>query len=534
MLQSAQISELEAKPRDLVRAVFRHKGKALGFFFAVIGAVAVATMLYPKVYRSEAKLFLRLGRENTTIDPTATLGREAVVAIPWTRENEVNSVVELASTRSLLTQIVDAMGAEAILQKGRRSSAGADGASTANAWWLEQMTALRERALDWLEQLNLTTRLSDREKAIIALGKHLSVTPVKRSDVVAIAYEGQTPELAQAVVSRLTDLYLAEHARINRASGAHEFLARQTNELRERLSQAEQQLRDLKNNTGLAVPEVQRPLIATRIGRLEDELAAKNAAVAAVSARMQQLREILASEPAEQVVSQERGRGNEGTDNMRGQLYNLRLAEQAAAAKYTNVHPLLEEIGRQAAQARRILDGEEPLRELVIRGPARGYEQAKLAMLTEQPQMASLQAEVGALQTQLAQAREDLKVFNGNELRLAELQREVEIQIAAYRRYSESAEQTRIDEALESQRICNISVAQQATFNPQPVRPSGLLNLLMGLVVGLTGSVALALLAESRDHTLRSAEDVERKLELPVLMSVPRWKHRQLARSGRT
>ena len=58
---------------DLLRVAARHKGKMTVAFLVVILGTAVYTIFSPRSYRSEAKLLLRLGRENVTLDPTATL-----------------------------------------------------------------------------------------------------------------------------------------------------------------------------------------------------------------------------------------------------------------------------------------------------------------------------------------------------------------------------------------------------------------------------------------------------------------------------
>ena len=53
---------------------------------AVMTAVVLAIVLMPRAYRSQAKLLIRLGRENVTLDPTATLGQPPVVVVPQSRE----------------------------------------------------------------------------------------------------------------------------------------------------------------------------------------------------------------------------------------------------------------------------------------------------------------------------------------------------------------------------------------------------------------------------------------------------------------
>ena len=54
---------------------------------------------------------------------------------------------------------------------------------------------------------------------------------------------------------------------------------------------------------------------------------------------------------------------------------------------------------------------------------------------------------------------------------MVNLQRELALQDAKYRKYSENREQARIDQALETNKISNISVVQQATASTKPVRP---------------------------------------------------------------
>src|SRR5437016_4966775 len=219
--------------RDVAPAVFHHKGKIALFFLAVMGAVTLFTFLSPRAYRSQAKLFVRLGRENATLDPTATVGQAPVVAVPQSRENEINSAVEILNSRVLLEKVVDSVGPRAILD-GREPSSAEEG-DTASSETLEE-----------------------RYRAITKLTKRLNLEPVKKSNVILVSYDGPTPELAQTVVSKLVAYYLERYIQLNRNPGAHQFFAEQTARQRGQLTRAEEELRDLKNETGLIVPEAQR------------------------------------------------------------------------------------------------------------------------------------------------------------------------------------------------------------------------------------------------------------------------------------
>ena len=99
--------------------------------------------------------------------------------------------------------------------------------------------------------------------------------------------------------------------------------------------------------------------------------------------------------------------------------------------------------------ARGIVDRQEATRTQVTTATNRPYEESHLALLLEEPALASVQAKTGALRQQLAGVRGELKTRNDSELRIARLPRDVELQRTAYAKYSTNLEQARIDPALE-------------------------------------------------------------------------------------
>src|SRR5262249_19209519 len=114
-----------------------------------------------------------------------------------------------------------------------------------------------------------------------------------------------------------------------------------------------------------------------------------------------------------------------------------------------------------------------------------------------------------------------LREFSRDQLRVARLQREVDLHEAHYRKYADNLEQLQIDGALEAEKISNISIVQPATYDAKPVRPRPLLNLGLGLLFALLGGLGLALLLASLDPSLKTPEEVEQRLGLPALASIP-------------
>jgi uncharacterized protein involved in exopolysaccharide biosynthesis len=482
-----QPTETVPSPREFFRMLARQRRKMLVFSGVVLALVVAFTLLTPRAYRSQAKLFVRLGRENVTLDPTATFGQAPVVAVPQSRENEINSVVELLRSRSLLDAVVDRVGPAALLGEGGLKEAD-PGKSEAD------------------EKATRKGRTPQEDNARRKLARQLTVDAIKKSNVILISYDGPSPEVAEAVVACIVRLYLDQHVRLNRTPGAHKFLTEQTSQAHAELLKAEGRLRDLQAETGLFAPDAQKQIAVTRVGRLEDERLQAGAALAAAEAELAQLKAKLAALPETQVTARLTGAPNEATDNMRGQLYTLELKELDLLSRQSEKSPEVQLIRQQVAAARAIFEREQRSREQVTTGPNRVHEEARLALLKQEPVVAALRARSESLSAQLDEERRGLKTLTAHGIHLAEQQRAVDLQSALYRRYAENLAQTQADQAMEVEKISNLSIAQPASFDPEPVRPRRMLNLAVGLVLAFSGSLAFAWLADSWDRSAPPAE----------------------------
>src|ERR1700722_12441325 len=81
----------EASLGDFLRIFYRHRRAALIFFAVAASVTALYVLFVPRQYRSEAKLFVRIGRENVGLDATTTLGQSSpATSMPVARAEEMN------------------------------------------------------------------------------------------------------------------------------------------------------------------------------------------------------------------------------------------------------------------------------------------------------------------------------------------------------------------------------------------------------------------------------------------------------------
>src|SRR5262249_158936 len=100
--------------RDICQLLFRHKSKII-FCFTISMCAAIAVILFwPRKYKSESKLLVRVGRETVTLDPAATTGQ--IMPVSVSRETEVASVLEMLRSRVMIEKLVDEIGPDSILR----------------------------------------------------------------------------------------------------------------------------------------------------------------------------------------------------------------------------------------------------------------------------------------------------------------------------------------------------------------------------------------------------------------------------------
>ncbi|HEY4312730.1 MAG TPA: hypothetical protein VGN12_24990 [Pirellulales bacterium] len=493
--------------RDLVRVLFRHKRQMLWFFTATMGLVIAALVVMPRTYMSEARLFVRMGKESVGLDPTAAMGQ--TVSVEPSRESEINSELDILRSRVLLQDVVAKLGSDTILRTT------ADGKKT----WFATFTTPLTATIAFITQSNEGT---PEEQAIRKLEKSITCTSARKSNVIAVKCKARDPRLAQTIADTFVAAYTSRHAKANRTSGSHDFFVEQSTLLKDQLDKANEELRSAKNKIGLLSIDGQRESIQQQVNAIETRMLENNRARATSTAKIKALKEKLTAIP-EQLTSEETtGLPNVAGDSMRNELYKLQIEENSAASRHTDDHPGLQAIRRQVTEMKSILAEQEARRSQSTKKLNPVYQDGQKDLLISEAQLAGEEAEAKSLDTQMADIRGRLTELNDTQERVNELVRHTEMLETSYRQYAQNREQARIDEALESDRISNVNVVQPPTFVAKPVSPKKGLALACGLLLATLGSLTLAFATEHFDRSVKTPEEVERELGVPVLLSVPR------------
>jgi len=476
--------------RDLTAAVWTRRFVAGLFFCGAIAAVLVGIMVCPRTYQSDAKLFVRLGRESVTLDPTATTGQ--TISVHESRENELNSVLDTLQSRVIFSTVVDRLGPSLILEGGPVPEKGAGEA--------EPGSAFRDRpnrsSGGLLTRVGLSDPMSRREMAIAALSQSVFVSATKKSNVISIGCKAASPELAQRIVDEVIAAFQAKHREVNHTEGSHDFFVAQAAERKRKYEAAAAELARSKNALGVGTIEARRTAIQNQIATLEGDLLTARKTLAATEASIASTTSAMGRLPATVLSQEVAGSPNSAVDQTRKQLADLRLQEQTLRMRYRPGHPLLAAASRRIERAEELLGAmdSQDLQKTSVPNPA--LQQLELRLLTDESQAASLAAQAEQIERQLADARKSLKDINDFEGRLTVLENDRDVLAASYKEYEAKLEQARLDRELGLQGITNVNVLQPATFVARPVVPDKRLILLAGLVFAATGAVGLAIVLE--------------------------------------
>lgn len=507
--------------RDIFYVLFRHKRKMLLFFLTVMVTVTLGTISISKIYKSDAKLMIRLGRESVTLDPTAAIGQ--IVNIDRDRVGEINSELEIITSQELAEKVVDAIGVET-LQTGYTESDSPAAKLTHN---LKKITkfpfVVLGKLINFMRYIGVSEKikqLQERDRVIKSLIEDIKVEVVEKSNIILLSYEDKSPQLAHNVLAKLIDFYLDKHMSLHRNSGSFQFFIEQKEKLQKAIEQLDNNIKTFKNTTGFSSLEEQRTISLEMIGDLQREIQKTESDLTASLAQIKTLESALSGLPKELITEKTTGIPLSSKEELRKRLHDLRLEEQRLLTTFTEDSIPVIEIRRQVREVQSLLD-EEADKDQVTKGINVSHQQIQLTLMTEKGVLSALQAKTETLRDQLSKAQDELKILNSIEGQLDQMQREKEILETNYQKYSESLEQARIDNELEADKISNVSIVQPATLPVKHDRPRKLLNLAIGLFVGIFGAIALGFCVEYLDHSFKRPEDIDERLNLPTLVSIP-------------
>ena len=485
--------------RDGAGALFRRKGLILLTFLTVVVGTVIVTLILPNKYESRMKILVRNQRVDVAITPEANSG---MMTNSEVSETQINSEIELLTSKDLLTDVV----------KQCNLAAPAAG-------WLSRTPAPEPVRI---------------ETAVNRLARELTITPVRKANIISISYAADSPQLAALVLKKLGDLYLEKHLLLHHPAGATDFFKDQADEYESKLKQAEQQFAEFQKSNNLIVLGEQKQLTLAKTAEAKAKLMESETAVNEAANRINRVEQQLAGMP-KRVVTQSRELPSQySAERLNTMIVELQNRRTQLLTKFRPEDRLVREIDEQIKTTREALakaDRKTSIEQATDLNPLRQaleteLSRAKIDQSTAMARRATLTGQLQQYESALGKLEADTTTHD-------DLQREVKQAEDNYHLYAKKREESRIADELDRQKITNVSIAEVPTAAQLPSSPNRPLNLVLGLVLAGFLSLGAVFSAEILNGTVNSARQLEALTGAPVLATVPENNRRLISRRSR-
>src|SRR5882672_2049483 len=485
--------------RDGASALFRRRGLVLFTFLAVVLGTAIVTWRLPNKYESRMKILVKNQRVDVAITPEATGGAPVGVG-GEVSENEINSEIELLTSRDLLIQVAKDTG---LGQAGPASF--------------------------WRKPIPEADRI---EKAATDLAKDLVITPVKKANVISISYSANSPEVAAAVLKKLGDLYLEKHLKLHHPTGASDFFKEKADQYETQLHDSEKQLTNFQQDNKLVVLAQQKDLTLQKTAEAKAKLLESETAFNEATNRIKRIEQQLATTPKRIVTQSKSIPAQYSAERLNTMMVELQNRRTQLLTKFRPDDRLVREVDEQIRTTKAALAKAEsqtsteqatdlnPLRQ-TLEGE---YSRARL-------EQTGAQARRDTLAAQLRDYEGELRKLEGDTTRHDDLQRQKKEAEDNYQLYAKKREEARIADELDRQKITNVSIAEAPAVPRIPSSPNRPLNLILGFFVATFLSLGTVFSAEMLGSTVHTARQLEALTGVTVLATVPENSRRIISAS---
>lgn len=332
----------------------------------------------------------------------------------------------------------------------------------------------------------------------------IKVEPIEDTNVIELSMTGQDPEQVAEWLNLYVDEYVSYNIEDNllRTQQVYEVIQSKLDPLRFQLQSSEEELTRFKERQGaLLFADEDKNVISEQVNTLTAEYAHAKADRIQLETKIATLERLRADELSSANLPEVRGDSTIQSLQKRRSDLDLELAEKLTV--YKEEHPVIKDLrGAMAGIDEQI----EARIASIVSGLQTDYElrsnrEASLYRNIQQLKDASIELSKQTMEYEkLRREYEQNKSFYENMLARS---KEVDISSSV---------------AINNIRVIDPAVPPGAPFSPNVPR-----TMLLGLVLGLFGSVGLVFAFDYLDRTLRTPEDVERHLGLDVLAVIPEY-----------
>ncbi|MCP5006326.1 MAG: hypothetical protein GY941_20670 [Planctomycetes bacterium] len=455
----------------IITVLCRNKIKIMLVFIVIAAAATVITLRKPAVYESQAELLVKQGREKISWE-RSMLGLSSDVTMNKAGRGDLATELTILTSGPVLTKVVDAIGPEEFIANSVKDN---------------------------------TPQQILQDIALFKVVENLSVGSDDGRGI-SLGFQAHDPHLAQKVLDNVIDFYMDRRIEVFRDKEASRILSEKTKAAYSELEQKEEEFKQFRSKWGIVSMDAQRASLLEQISSLTTKMDDINLQMSAAQSNAALIEKRL---QAKDTAMSE----NAVVVSIKQRLLDLRLREAELENKYKFEFKELSDLRKVISFAEsELLNAQKE-----NKGLANSLDLEKFG-LDEAVQ--ALVAQKQFLKKTLVERKAELVKFTDYETTLLRLQRQVESARIQYSQYRSNYAIAKSSAALDAGKVSNIVIIQPPTFSTDPIDSKKKKGLALGIVLGLVCGVGVAYVREFLDNTIKTNDDVEKHLGLPVLASI--------------
>ncbi len=463
----------------------RYPPALMGFFGVLLGAV-LYLIFAKRTYQATASIILQDRQESIS-----ELGKDLSSIVGSNEYSPLASQVELIKSKSVLNSTLKNIAQE---KKG---------------YSLENISA---------EQIK----------------ENLNITILPNTNIIKISYINADPELASVVLNGIIKAVIAKNTDNIRseASSVRQFLETKVRERTDKVAQAAKAENSYREQQSLVSLDSQTANLVNSLNNLATQEQNISTQIKEEEAKINNLQQLANVDDAKSAYVAGRIGQDQQLETLRNQLTDVEAQLAAAKSNFTDNNPTvvaLQEKKEKILALYRQKVGEvsgEPRTtpSSVANGNSLGQTENGLGqevfseLITNQTQLEANKDKLAAIQTEKEKINKQISLLPDKVQSLTELVRQQEQANESLQFLQRKLEEARITEA---QLISNFQIVEPASQPDSPSSPNIPVVLAIAIVIATILMAGIILLLEKIDRTLYDGKEVEQKLHIPFLATLP-------------
>jgi len=480
--------EEEIHLRDYLRVIFKRRWLIATVLLIVVVTVTIESFRMTPIFRATAQVMIES-------DNPKVIDIEEVLRVNKTDADYYQTQYGILKSKALALKVIKSL----TLKENAEFAGSKNGFSPGAIFrgmigWLKHLFSSAEAKTDPRQEEE-----KENNSLIKSYLGRLSIDPIRQSRLVNVSFEAENPQMAARIANSHAQLFIESNIerKFSASQQAVGWLNQRIKEEEKKLQHNEESLQAYREKQGLVDID-----FGERQGIILQSLNDLNAALTKAQTEKIEKTQLyselqkLSGRP-ELVESLSAIVQNSLIQGLKANYIALSGEYAKLSQKYGPEHPTMVRLSSEMQGVRGKIAQE-------VRKIAQSIEtESRLASDKEKAILAAMETK-----------KKEALALNQKQIKYDVLKREADTTRALFESLLKRAKEATITDGLN---ITNIAVVDPARVPERPVKPKKVQNILLALIVGFTLGIGLAFFLEYLDNTIKTPDEVEHYLKIPLL-----------------